>query len=75
MKTLPKIFKHKHKHRWTIEKRINNDVHMLWTLRKCKCGRVELLYNGGTGDKKWHIFDGSFRFDWERMWFEKAKVL
>jgi len=75
MEMTSKIFARKHRHKWVIERRLNDDVHMIWSLRRCKCGVVELLHAGGTGDKKWHEFDGSFKFGWERKWFEEAEVI
>lgn len=44
----------------------------MWRLRSCECGAVEMLNGGGGGDKKWHPFNGEFKFDWEKIWFEGA---
>ena len=69
------IFKRKHKHVWKEEDRLNKAHHMVWRLRSCACGVVEMLHAGGTGDQKWHPFTGEFRFEWEKRWFESAEVV
>lgn len=60
------------RHKWIYENRISQEHSMVWYLRQCKCGTVEIQHAGGTGDKKWHPFDGSFKFVWEQEWFEQA---
>lgn len=62
----------KHKHKWIRENRFNKEYHMIWSLRKCACGVVEIFMGGGTGDKTWRPFNGEFKFDWEKKWFEEA---
>jgi hypothetical protein len=67
------IFKRRYKHKWEEETWLNEEHHMCWFLRRCKCGAIEMLSAGGTGDKKWHPFTGGFRFDWEKDWFNAAE--
>jgi len=67
----------KHRHKWIREERVNFNLDGLVTffLRRCKCGAVEIQHAGPGGDKQWHPFDGSFKTEWEREWFEKTEIL
>ena len=67
-----RLFKKGHRHKWKKETRTNKRIGMMWRLRSCECGAVEMLNGGGGGDKKWHPFNGEFKFDWEKLWFEEA---
>jgi len=74
IETIKNLFKKKHKHVWENKTFLNEEHSMYWRVRYCKCGTVEILNAGGLGDGKWHPFAGDFRFDWEKKWFEAAKV-
>lgn len=63
-----------HRHKWIREGWVNLDHSMVWDLRRCQCGAMEIRHAGPAGDGKWHPFDGSFRSEWEREWFEKAQL-
>lgn len=67
-----RLFKKGHRHKWKKESRTNKKHHLIWRLRKCECGVVEIFMGGGGGDKKWRPFNGEFKFDWEKLWFEEA---
>lgn len=66
--------KREHKHKWDEEKYLNRDHSMIWTVRRCvECDVVEIFMGGGTGDKTWRPFNGEFKFEWEKEWFEAAE--
>jgi len=73
IKTIKNLLKRKHRHVWKEEIRHNEEHHMLWYLRRCECGIVEMRNAGGTGDGKWHPFTDKFKFCWEKEWFDSAR--
>ena len=66
-----RIFKRKHKHKWTEEQRVNERYQLVYFTRECSCGAKQIQHNGPSGDGKWHQ-SGKFKFDWEKEWFENS---
>jgi hypothetical protein len=71
MKLLERVKHAFHFHKWKYYSRINNEWGIIFKLRECKCGSVEIL----NRRVRWEPLYKEWKFKWEKEWFDNSELL